>query len=50
MESDIDFALRVERETMREHAVATWGLWLEEQARARIAPGDRLEAADVEYA
>src|SRR5688500_7945574 len=33
--SDIDFALVVERETMRDYAVATWGSWSEDQVRAR---------------
>jgi GNAT superfamily N-acetyltransferase len=33
--SDVEFALRVERETMREYATATWGSWLEDQARSR---------------
>ena len=33
--NDVEFALRVERETMRQYAVATFGSWPEAQARER---------------
>lgn len=30
---DAEFAFRVLKETMREHAIATWGTWWEEESR-----------------
>ena len=32
---DLEFVLTVERETMREYAIATWGSWSEDQVQAR---------------
>ncbi|HEX6832148.1 MAG TPA: GNAT family N-acetyltransferase [Rudaea sp.] len=34
-QEDIDFAFRVERETMEAHAIATWGTWRKDEARAQ---------------
>jgi ribosomal protein S18 acetylase RimI-like enzyme len=33
---DVEFALGVARETMREYAIATWGSWQEDRARSGI--------------
>jgi hypothetical protein len=33
---DAEFAFAVLKETMRDHAVATWGTWWEEESRREI--------------
>jgi ribosomal protein S18 acetylase RimI-like enzyme len=44
---DLDFVLDVERQTMREYAIATWGSWSEDQVQARAVKNLRAGLSQV---